>query len=295
LQPIFGTAQGRAVMAEMGWELDETSENLAISQQKARQLDFPRHIAKIVDTKSYFGKQIEKEKNAKRIAGMDKSKTQLLQEIQNDRREQGATEKFKASNLAHAPPQPVTLQTPSVSRAVVPRNDERVLQRNVWSCQLCTYENSGSLSHCEMCGGEKPGATAVAEPGVPAPKPPPAHELSLAHEIVVSGDTQPQKCRKTAFDFELRASKADARNAGEQSLAEMRREQAEKYKSNSNPMNSRPFQPPNSTSASTSASSNSDGRWWNFFGGSGSNDEPAPAPGGGRVKTVGDFPKAQGG
>lgn len=293
LQPIFGTAQGRAVMAEMGWKLDESSEALVLSQQQARKLDFPQHIAKILDTKSYFGKQIEKEKNAKRNAGMDKNKTQLLQEIQNDRRERGATEKLKVSKVSHAPPQPVTLQTPSVLPAFVPPNDERELQQNVWSCQLCTYENSGSLSQCEMCGGEKPGVIAVAEPGLTAPKQQPAHEPSLVHKTVVSGNTQPQKCRKTAYDFELRTSKADANKDGEWSLAEMRREQAEKYKSNPNPTGLRPFKAPNSTSASTSASSNSDGSWWNFFGGSGSSDKPAPASGGGRVKTLADPPKPQ--
>lgn len=81
----------------------------------------------------------------------------------------------------------------------------------------------------------------------------------------------------------------------EMSLADIRREQAEKYKTNPNPVSSKPFKPPsNSSSASTSASSNSDGSWWNFFGGSGSDDKPAPAPGGGRrMKTVADLPKPQ--
>lgn len=173
LQPIFGTAQGRAVMAEMGWEFDESSEFLVISQQQARKLDFPQHIAKILDAKSYFGKQIEKEKNAKRIAGTDKKTQQLMQELENDRRERSAADKLRAPNMQ--------VSQPAAS------------QQDIWSCGLCTYQNSESLSHCEMCGGEKP----------KAPPPPRTHEPSFVKKTVAV-EHAPSHQQKSAFDFHAR-------------------------------------------------------------------------------------------
>jgi hypothetical protein len=172
LQPIFGTAQGRAVMVEMGWEFDESSEFLVISQQQARKLDFPQHIAKILDAKSYFGKQIEKEKNAKRIAGADKKTQQLMQELENDRRERSAADKLRASNT-------------HVSQPVASQQD-------IWSCGLCTYQNSESLPHCEMCGGEKPKAP-----------PPRTHEPSLVKKTAVAEHAPPPQ-QRSAFDFQPR-------------------------------------------------------------------------------------------
>lgn len=172
LQPIFGTVQGRAVMTEMGWELDESSEFLVISQQQARKLDFPQHIAKILDAKSYFGKQIEKEKNAKRIVGADKKTQQLMQELENDRRERSAADKLRAPNM--------------------PVSQPDVSQQDIWSCGLCTYQNSERLSHCEMCGGEKPKAP-----------PPHAHESSFVKKPVVV-EHAPSHQQKSAFDFHAR-------------------------------------------------------------------------------------------
>lgn len=172
LQPIFGTVQGRDVMAEMGWEFDESSEFLVISQQQARKLDFPQHIAKILDAKSYYGKMIEKEKNAKRIAGTDKKTQQLMQELENDRRERSAADKLRAPSM-------------QVSQPVASRQD-------IWSCGLCTYQNSESLSHCEMCGGEKPKAP-----------PPRAHEPSFVMKTAVV-EHAPSHQQKSAFDFHAR-------------------------------------------------------------------------------------------
>lgn len=98
LSALFKLEGTLDIMLEMGWLPD--GEFMVLPQ--GVQLDFPRHVVKILEAKSFYGKmRVQAKKTAK--LGDDPNKAQLLQQLELDRRE-------RAARASAAPLAPVVMK-----------------------------------------------------------------------------------------------------------------------------------------------------------------------------------------
>lgn len=133
LAPLFGLSGITDVMAEMGW----SQEGEFMVLPKEVKLEFHVHIVKILEAKSYFGKERE---NAKRSAklGADPSKASMLKQLELDRRERAAEggipiptarEADTASVAAVAASTPVSAAAAATCKAEAPEEVPKPVSR----------------------------------------------------------------------------------------------------------------------------------------------------------------------
>lgn len=109
----------RDALLEMGW-VPEGEDFLVLP--KNMQLDFGKHVGKILEAKSYYAKRKEAEKKAAKIAG-DPNKAATMKELEIDRRERAAaaaTATNGGGRVATPSPPPAPTTTKEQPAAVAP-------------------------------------------------------------------------------------------------------------------------------------------------------------------------------
>lgn len=150
LSPLFGAAGALNIMQEMGWHVDGEF----VVLPKEVKLDFPNHIVKILEAKSYYAKQ-ESIKRGSAKLGRDPAKAGLLKQLEADRRERSAagTTNLQPYSKPTAQAAPYAADAVEVVRAEVPDCND-VLHE--WACPSCTLLNQASRDACEMCETGRP-------------------------------------------------------------------------------------------------------------------------------------------
>mmetsp|Transcript_107488 Transcript_107488/g.195507 ORF Transcript_107488/g.195507 Transcript_107488/m.195507 type:complete len:400 (-) Transcript_107488:199-1398(-) len=310
LAPLFGTPGIFDVMAEMGWQ----KEGDFVVLPKEAKLDFPTHVVKILEAKSYFGKQRESKKKSERLQ-QNPNKAGLLQQLEIDRRERAAAQACKEPRTAPAAPAagypaaasapPPTAPTPAraeqavhmapapvaptaaaeVASTPMPSKDPE-LKDKMWQIEtmgfpsshaqaaLLAYDGSVERSIEALCDGWTP-------PAVPANVDEFIGNETKAPSPVQAPQAKAAAVPKSASAFERREDKEQKRKEADMSLQELRAMQKEKFKDfkqDPNAGQSDAYKRPAST-----ANGSQEAGWfdWLWGGSSSTDDSNGRGPGGG--------------
>jgi len=205
LRVLFGTEGIIAIMQEMGWQID--GEFMVLPKNVT--LDFPRHVVKILDAKSYIAKQKESAKKFAKMAD-NPAKAGMMKELENDRRERAAAAALRSqAPAATAVPAAAEIRNTATVAAPSPQVDPNSMteEQQLQAALKLSMQDSGVA------------------PQTPAP-------------VSTTSAKAPSK-PKSAFDFEKRTDVADKAKKEEISLAEIRKQQKEKYKEFQNDPNAK--------------------------------------------------------
>jgi len=259
LAVLFCQENCLAVMQEMGWQQDGDSLVLPMSVE----LDFPKHVVKILEAKSYYGKLKEEAKRGAKLA-QDPSKAGVLHEMEIDRRERAAA-------------QAVSSGPKLVAQAVVGMSEEQQLQ----AALRLSLQGAGASTAATTAPSPTPSQTSTPTP--------------------TSTDGASQKKPDSAFDFKRRGDAETKKKEGEMSLQDLRALQKEKFKkfeADPNAKDSEIYKRPAATGpgvkqeqswydwmtgASSSSSGGGGGGGGGGYGGGGRDNKP-------RMKTLRDLP-----
>jgi len=289
LAVLFGQPGASEIMSEMGWVQDGEFVVLAPTIR----LDFPKHIVKILDAKSWYGKQREQLKKSNKL-GNDGGKADMLKSLEIDRRERAAAAACKTGGALPIAVAPVAVAKAAPAPApVVPASvptPARAQPDAQWSCPGCTFANSAALVECEVCATPRAAVTQVA-----SAIPPSGSFAPAAAPAAVAKSAPPPA--KSANDFERRENKQERAKQGETSLQDLRALQKAKFKDFESDPNARQGEAYNRPAAVGTSSKKEDGWFdWMWGGGGGSSSggggggQPPPRQGP-RVKGIGDLPK----
>lgn len=200
LSPLFGLAGSIDIMMEMGWE--QQGEFLVLP--KAIQLDFPKHVVKILEAKSFFGKQRQNAKKSAKLAD-DPSKAAVLQQLEIDRRERAAA--------AGAVPKPPPQAKPQVAASPVPAPTQGQVPMPASEQTMATPKAALEADAVRGMTEEEQIQAAM--------------KLSLEDKTPTASAQQKPK---SAYDFQRRENKEQQRKEADMTLQELRALQKDKYK-----------------------------------------------------------------
>mmetsp|Transcript_595 Transcript_595/g.1487 ORF Transcript_595/g.1487 Transcript_595/m.1487 type:complete len:349 (-) Transcript_595:48-1094(-) len=280
LRPLFSLPGASEIVMEMGFQVEGDFMILP----KNVQLDFPKHIVKILEAKSYYGKQLQSAKKVAKLAG-DPAKAEMLRQLEIDRQERAASAAVRggAAPAPEAPPPAAAVVKPD------PRDEEEEQLRIALE-----------LSMKDTALAATPAAEPVAQPVATAPVEP--AEPAAAYPASVTPDApaaKPPRAPKSAFDFERREH-PEEKPSGECSLSELRALQKQKFKefqADPDAYKTEAYQRP----ASSAPGVKEEQGWWDWmFGGSSSSGSGGGGGGGGpapdrpkpQMKTIRDLPAA---
>jgi len=304
LAPLFKYQGAVDIMKEMEWQVD--GEWLVLPM--AVKLDFPRHITKVLEAKSWYGKERERAARSQKL-GQDPAKAHMLMQLELDRRERAAAAACRQMASAEVSP----LAEPAIARDKGPETDEEFARR------LQAEEDALGANH-QASQFAAPvatlptttlGTTTAMEAGIETDEEIArrleAEENSVGHcpAAVPAPPTVPKgaSSKPTAYNFERREKKEETRQNAQLSLQELRAMQKEKYQefqSDPNAKQSAAYSQPASVS-----NGGQEAGWfdWLWGGGSSSSGGGGGGSGGGgggrgsggdrkpRIRGVGDLPQ----
>jgi hypothetical protein len=300
LQVLFGLEGTNRIMTSMGWRYEQEYCTLP----KEVRLNFQMHIVKILEAKSFYGKQKEVTARANKLS-QDPDKAETLKQLEIDRREraaaaasrQSATPPAVAPAVAAAPARgpPTTAAAPAAApvaeASATPASSEALAQliamgfsEDAARAALVAHDNNPELAMEALLahGSDEVG---IAASDIPSAALNGAATSSAKH------------AQASAFDFQRREKPEEKRKEATISLQELRAQQKHKYdqfQADPTAKQSSAYQQPPSVSNGGQEAGWFDWMWGGSSSsgnsGGGGNDNKGRPPGP-RIKTVGDLPK----